>query len=80
MNTTTKACKSHTGTIVHAAVEVPNTIGNGGQRFTANFALCGKQPGSRTLTVGYLETYRPINCPSCLQKLAGQHVHEKVMA
>jgi len=64
-----KSCKAYTGKIVHAAVEVPNTVGGNGERFTALFALCGKAVPKTSLTVGFLETFRPVNCPSCLKRM-----------
>lgn len=61
-----KHCKAHTGKIVHIGVETPNFAGNGGVRFTALLALCGKRPDSRSLTHGYMETSRQVNCPACI--------------
>lgn len=65
-------CRAHTGKTVHATVDRPGYVGNGGQVFTAAMALCGRQPGRRSLTHGYMRTNQPVNCPACLAKLAQQ--------
>lgn len=62
-----RACRSHFGSVIHAAIETELTNPNSGIKFKAYKAVCGKRPPRHSVTHGYAGTREAVNCGKCLK-------------